>query len=41
MLSPLLRREYRDFRTFWIGQSVSLVGDDITLFAIPIAAVLL
>lgn len=41
MLSPLLRREFRDFRTFWIGQSVSLIGDDITLFAIPIAAVLL
>jgi MFS family permease len=41
MRSPLLRREFRDFRTFWIGQSVSLIGDDITLFAVPIAAVLL
>jgi MFS family permease len=39
MLSPLLRR--RDFRTFWLGQTASLFGDEITLFAIPITAVLL
>jgi MFS family permease len=39
MISPLLRR--REFRMFWIGQSVSLLGDQISLFAIPIAAVLL
>ncbi|HEX4519017.1 MAG TPA: MFS transporter [Gaiellaceae bacterium] len=33
-----LLRESR-FRRFWIGQSVSLIGDQVALFAIPIAAV--
>lgn len=29
-----------DFRRFWIGQSVSLVGDQVTFFAMPLVAVL-
>lgn len=36
---PALLRE-RDFRTYWTGQTVSLVGDQISLIAIPLAAVL-
>jgi MFS family permease len=28
------------FRRFWIGQSVSLVGDQVSLFAVPLTAVL-
>lgn len=39
MIPPLLR-ENRDFRRFWIGQSVSLFGDQITLIALPLTAVL-
>jgi MFS family permease len=31
----------RDFRLFWSGQTISLVGDQITLLALPLAAVLL
>jgi MFS family permease len=30
----------REFRNFWLGQSVSLFGDRITLVALPLAAVL-
>jgi MFS family permease len=30
----------RDFRSFWLGQSVSLLGDQITYIALPLAAVL-
>lgn len=37
---PVLLRE-RTFRRFWAGQSVSLVGDQVALFAVPIIAVLL
>jgi MFS family permease len=29
-----------DFRNLWLGQSVSLVGDQVTLIALPLAAVL-
>ncbi|HKV84756.1 MAG TPA: MFS transporter [Ktedonobacterales bacterium] len=36
---PRLLHE-RTFRRFWLGQTVSLVGDQVTLFAIPIVAVL-
>ena len=28
------------FRRFWIGQTVSLVGDQVSLFAVPLTAVL-
>jgi MFS family permease len=30
----------REFRNFWLGQSVSLVGDQITYVAVPLTAVL-
>jgi MFS family permease len=30
----------RDFRRFWVGETVSLFGDQITLIAIPLAGVL-
>lgn len=39
MIPPLLRRN-ADFRRFFVGQSVSLVGDQITLIALPLTAVL-
>jgi MFS family permease len=39
VLPPLLR-ENRNFRRYFIGQSVSLVGDQVTLIALPLTAVL-
>jgi MFS family permease len=39
VIPPLLRDDRR-FRRFWLGQSVSLVGDQITLLALPLTAVL-
>ncbi|MGE6731469.1 MFS transporter, partial [Streptomyces sp. NPDC059900] len=36
---PGLLRE-RSFRRYWTGQTVSLIGDEISLIAIPLAAVL-
>jgi MFS family permease len=36
---PVALRE-RDFRRFWIGETVSLFGDQITLIALPLAGVL-
>ena len=39
MIPPLLR-ENAVFRRFWLGQSVSLFGDQITLIALPLTAVL-
>ena len=30
----------RDFRRFWLGETVSLVGDQLTLIALPLVAVL-
>ena len=39
MLSPLLR-ENANFRRFFLGQSVSLIGDQITAIALPLTAVL-
>ena len=38
-LPPLLAQN-REFRLFWAGQAVSLFGDQITLLALPLAAVL-
>ena len=38
MISPLLKG--RTFRAFWVGHSVSLLGDQTALFAVPIIAVL-
>lgn len=40
MLIPPLLRESPTFRRFWAGQSVSLLGDQITLIALPLVAVL-
>jgi MFS family permease len=40
MAIPPLLRENRPFRTFWAGQAVSLFGDQITLIALPLVAVL-
>lgn len=37
---PALLRENAPFRRFWLGQTVSLFGDQITLLALPLAAVL-
>jgi len=39
-LIPPLLRENREFRRFWVGQSVSLFGDQITSIALPLTAVL-
>jgi MFS family permease len=40
-LVPPLLRENRDFRRFWTGQTVSLLGDQVSLIALPLAAVLI
>ena len=40
MLIPPLLRESRMFRRFWLGQTVSLVGDQVSLIALPLVAVL-
>jgi MFS family permease len=40
MLLPPLVRENPEFRRFWAGQSVSLLGDQISLIALPLVAVL-
>ena len=39
MLPPLLRRN-RNFRRYFIGQAVSLIGDQVGLIALPLTAVL-
>jgi MFS family permease len=36
---PAILREH-DFRRFWLGESVSLIGDQITLIALPLVGVL-
>ena len=38
---PALLREKRSFRTFFLGQSVSLLGDQVTLIALPLVGVLI
>lgn len=38
---PALLRESGEFRAFWAGQLISLFGDQITLLALPLLAVLL
>jgi MFS family permease len=37
---PALLRENRAFRTFFVGQSVSLFGDQVTMIALPLVGVL-
>jgi MFS family permease len=39
-LVPALLRDRRGFRRFWIGQTISLFGDQFTLLALPLVAVL-
>ncbi len=39
MIPPILR-ENRNFRRYFIGQSVSLLGDQVSLIALPLTAVL-
>jgi MFS family permease len=39
VIPPILRKN-RNFRRYFIGQSVSLLGDQITLIALPLTAVL-
>lgn len=38
LIPPLLRRA--PFRNFWLGQTISVFGDQITLLAVPLVAVL-
>jgi MFS family permease len=38
---PALLAENREFRSFWTGELISLFGDQITLLALPLLAVLL
>jgi MFS family permease len=40
MILPISQRDARDFNAFWAGQSISLVGSQITTLALPLAAVL-
>lgn len=40
LLAPALLRVHPGFRRFWVAQTVSLVGDQITLIALPLVAVL-
>ena len=39
MLPPILR-ENRNFRRYFIGQSISMLGDQVSLIALPLTAVL-
>ena len=40
VLLPSLLRENGQFRRFWAGQAVSLVGDQVSSIALPLVAVL-
>ncbi len=40
MVVPSLLRENLQFRRFWLGQTVSLLGDQVSLIALPLVAVL-
>ena len=40
MVVPSLLRESPKFRRFWLGQTVSLLGDQVSLIALPLVAVL-
>jgi MFS family permease len=40
MSLPISPSEARDFNRFWLGQSVSLVGSQVTMLALPLTAVL-
>lgn len=38
--TPALLRTHPAFRRFWLGQTISMVGDQVTLIALPLVAVL-
>jgi predicted MFS family arabinose efflux permease len=38
--TPPLLHSHRSFRDFWTGQTISLFGDEITLLALPLLAIL-
>jgi MFS family permease len=38
LISPLLREP--DFRRFWLGQTISVLGDQVTQLGVPLVAVL-
>ncbi len=40
MVVPSLLRENAQFRRFWLGQSISLLGDQVSVIALPLVAVL-
>ena len=40
MVVPSLLRENPQFRRFWLGQAVSLLGDQVSVIALPLVAVL-
>ena len=40
MVVPSLLRENPQFRRFWLGQSISLLGDQVSMIALPLVAVL-
>ena len=40
MVVPPLLRENPQFRRFWLGQTISLLGDQVSLIALPLVAVL-
>ncbi|MBO0838579.1 MAG: MFS transporter, partial [Actinobacteria bacterium] len=37
---PSVLREHKDFRRYWVGQTGSLFGDQVSLLALPLTAVL-
>ncbi|MEO6208345.1 MAG: MFS transporter, partial [Candidatus Limnocylindrales bacterium] len=39
-LVPPLLRDTPEFRRLWMGQTISVVGDQVTLIALPLVAVL-
>jgi len=39
-LTPALLKAHPAFRRFWVGQTVSLIGDQITFIALPLVAVI-
>ena len=39
-LIPPLLRDTPEFRRLWVGQTISVLGDQVTLIALPLVAVL-
>jgi hypothetical protein len=38
-LTPALLRTHPPFRRFWMGQTVSLIGDQVTFIALPLCSI--